>query len=490
MLKRNQELDFDKEALKRIAVDLAAMNSHDEPWFKEDKLDRGPHIRAITDLLLTTDGDFVMTLSSPWGTGKTTFMRMWKAYLEYKGYTCIMFNAWQHDYAENPFLTFIAEIASQLAELKGPQAEAVAGSLDKLKKIGKQLFPRLLSFAARAALGVSVDFEKLFEGVFDDEDEESRQKASDKLGEDFAKVVGSSLEGYAAEVLKEHGSTKQLVDDFKKELGNIVETLGKQPLFFFVDELDRCKPTYSVELLEAIKHLFETSGIIFVLSLDREQLGHSVKAAYGDGIDADGYLRRFIDLEYRIPEPEKKAFIKGLAEMYGLEEYPIFKNHQYPLPQYLDEFIAVAETHRLRTIEKAFLRGSVLLCGLKPVHSTYFMTRCLAPLVLLRELSPDAFDDLLNNIEWSEILEKHFPNKKPQGFNSFMLEVWPKHAHTMKYNRDNFRLDQIAGDSRLTEDARFASYYLETYNTHLIDDIAKLLDLSENLVPTSQAKED
>ncbi|MEL0615029.1 P-loop NTPase fold protein, partial [Marinomonas arenicola] len=48
----------------------------------------------------------------------------------------------------------------------------------------------------------------------------------------------------------------------------------------FVDELDRCRPSYAVEMLESIKHIFDIKGIVFVVATDSEQLQHGVKAIY------------------------------------------------------------------------------------------------------------------------------------------------------------------------------------------------------------------
>ena len=44
------------------------------------------------------------------------------------------------------------------------------------------------------------------------------------------------------------------------------------------------------ELLEKVKHLFSVEGLVFVLAIDRQQLGESVKALYGSGMDANGYF--------------------------------------------------------------------------------------------------------------------------------------------------------------------------------------------------------
>ena len=85
-------------------------------------------------------------------------------------------------------------------------------------------------------------------------------------------------------------------------------------MVFFVDELDRCRPTYAVELLERIKHLFEVDNIVFVLALSTGQLESSIRSLYGDGLDAPGYLRRFIDLEYPLREPAADVYSRTLFE--------------------------------------------------------------------------------------------------------------------------------------------------------------------------------
>tara|TARA_Y100001954_G_scaffold119941_1_gene129133 strand:- start:4677 stop:6113 length:1437 start_codon:yes stop_codon:yes gene_type:complete len=475
MLKRNRELTFDKAQLEE-----QARQTNEEPWFKEDKLDRGPHVRAITHLLTDVESDFVLTLSSPWGTGKTTFMRMWKAYLEYKGYPCVMFNAWEHDYAENPFLTFIAEMSEQLTAMGGKSAE-LEGALTELKKIGKKLFPKMLSLGVKTTLGLSVDFEGLGEKFFGDD-----QEASEQAGAELTNALGGTLEAYAGEVLNQHASTKAMVKEFKEQLSRVVEKVDDgKPLFFFVDELDRCKPTYAVELLEAVKHLFEASGIIFVLSLDREQLGHSVRAAYGQGMDADGYLRRFIDLEYRIPEPEKGPFVEQLIDVYDVGECQLFQGHNQAqsIKSFQDEFVIACGTLPLRTIEKAFLRGVILLKSLTLPGE--WMARSLAHLIVLKEVSSEIFDSAMEHENnWSTDSEVVPDNINLGGIESQKITILVKHRYNW-IEADNHRFfdRNFAGDDVvLQQEVQCATYYYDANNSHLIDDIQKYLDLSESLV--------
>jgi hypothetical protein len=89
----------------------------------------------------------------------------------------------------------------------------------------------------------------------------------------------------------------------------------------FIDELDRCRPTYSIELLERIKHLFDIPGLVFVLATDLAQLSNSICAVYGSRFDSRRYLQRFINLEYSLKEPQKSDYIKALTQSLGISRF-------------------------------------------------------------------------------------------------------------------------------------------------------------------------
>ena len=97
-------------------------------------------------------------------------------------------------------------------------------------------------------------------------------------------------------------------------LKDAVQAIGEgepqRPLVFFIDELDRCRPSFAIELLERVKHLFDVKNIVFVLSIDKKQLEAITAAVYGERIDALEYLRRFIDLDFYLPLPHTKDYTK------------------------------------------------------------------------------------------------------------------------------------------------------------------------------------
>ena len=131
--------------------------------------------------------------------------------------------------------------------------------------------------------------------------------------------VSQALVSYAKDKLSGYQKAQKSVNTFRNVLqdmaGTLSEARGNRPLIVVIDELDRCRPSYAVELLEVAKHLFMVDHIVFVLAVNRSELGHSIKALYGSGFDAEGYLRRFFDVDFRLPEPERDAFITAMLDV-------------------------------------------------------------------------------------------------------------------------------------------------------------------------------
>ena len=102
------------------------------------------------------------------------------------------------------------------------------------------------------------------------------------------------------------------------------------PLIVMIDELDRCRPSFAVEFLETTKHLFAVDQVVFVLAVNRKELAHAVKALYGNDFDADRYLRRFFDIDFRLPEPVRgrENYIDVLLDSTEIED-PVVRNSGY-----------------------------------------------------------------------------------------------------------------------------------------------------------------
>ena len=96
--------------------------------------------------------------------------------------------------------------------------------------------------------------------------------------------------------------TEEDIKECVRDVFNDIIVEEAEKLVVFVDELDRCKPSFAIEMLERIKHYFDDERIIFVVSLNKEQLIHTISNYYGSEFDATRYLNRFFDVSINLPE--------------------------------------------------------------------------------------------------------------------------------------------------------------------------------------------
>ena len=257
----------------------------DDP-FANDKLDRKKCIDALTKVVQNGPGPLVISINGRWGTGKTVFLEMWNQALKNNSFTTVYFNAWQDDYCHDPLVALIGQIWN---ELKDSDLKEIANSV---KKCAAPVFRTTIFNAIRTASAGVIDLNE------------------------------SQLKSISEKVLDEYVNAGKKLKDLKERLSELSHEVGKKgkPLIIIIDELDRCRPTFAIELLEKVKHLFDTPGILFILGIDREQISHSIKSVYGHEMDVNGYLRRFIDIEFVLPEAKTEIFISHIFEQLGLHE--------------------------------------------------------------------------------------------------------------------------------------------------------------------------
>ena len=263
--------------------------------FENDRLGRRKMIESLTHLASTTEGPCVMALDAPWGAGKTTFLRMWSQYLRIQGFPVVEFNAWETDFTGDPFVALCTELTGSI---EAGESNNPSSKIDEVKEKGQVVIQHLASNALRhITLGI-VDYNALRADL-------------DKQPEEFQ----------LQQRMDEYQNTQAAFGQFRQALTDMAAELsGSRPLMVMIDELDRCRPTYAVELLETAKHLFAVDQVIFVLAVNRTELQHAVKALYGNEFKADGYLRRFIDLDVHLPEPYLDNYVNELFASMGLKD--------------------------------------------------------------------------------------------------------------------------------------------------------------------------
>lgn len=276
-----------------------------EKPFKNCQLGREEYANILTQIVSKYYEGGVVAINGKWGTGKTTFIRMWKQSLENNGFKTLHFNVWQDDYITDPLVGLIGQMCDMCKTEQ--DKEKFSDIVDYASKIVVSALPAVLKGFVKKYLG-----------------EELADVVSDPLN-----IIADNFKKEIENYQEQHNS----VDGFRKLLAEFVASCGSdKPVIFMVDELDRCNPAYAVKVLERIKHLFDIPNIVFVLSIDKVQLCSSIRGYYGtDAINAEEYLQRFINLEYQLPEPNTEAFCKYLYKHYGFDTF--FTNCNYQLHQ-------------------------------------------------------------------------------------------------------------------------------------------------------------
>lgn len=290
-------------------------NRNVNEYFPADKLDRARYAMFLSKLLVQEGFDksrteaeqkrnYVLNLNAEWGAGKTYFLKRWSQDLAVD-YPIVYIDAWQQDYSDDPFLTVIAAIIEQL----GKQASFTIKIPNKAASIFKAVAPAIAQGLTKKISGI--DLAELNTLLFSEEDEESEDKDSVKQN---SSEFSPAIKALAQNLIKDHEAKNKSIEVIKSKLDDWVSKFEKQegkslPIFIFIDELDRCRPSYAVEMLETIKHIFDVKGIVFVVATDTEQLQHTIKSIYGEGFDAKVYLGRFFNSRYSLKRPVLKDFL-------------------------------------------------------------------------------------------------------------------------------------------------------------------------------------
>ncbi len=75
--------------------------------------------QAIRIVYAVEDDAYVLSLNASFGSGKTTFVNMWKHDLENKKIQCMYLNAWEQNFNDEPLMPILETLLERLEELPG-----------------------------------------------------------------------------------------------------------------------------------------------------------------------------------------------------------------------------------------------------------------------------------------------------------------------------------------------------------------------------------
>jgi hypothetical protein len=400
--------------------------------FLNCKLGREKYANVLTDIVKNYQDGFVLAINSEWGTGKTTFVKMWQQQLQNNNLQTLYFNAWESDFEENPLIAIIAEFK----DLTGNQ-------LDEKFKTVIQKGAVLLKSVAPAIIKSIAEINGATKAIAD-------------IAENLTKGATEILENE----LKEYKKKKQGITNFKSALKDFVNAIdGKKPIIFIIDELDRCRPNYAVLLLEQIKHLFSVPNIVFVLAIDKEQLGHAVRGVYGsEKLNAEEYLRRFIDLEYSIPRPEAKTYVMYLYNYFKVEDI-LFGEKRKNIREFWNEHEALLDIATilfekgnlsLRQQERIFAHASIALRSLR--FNQYLFPTLFIFLIYIKQYHNKIYTSIQNQNYNTQDLLKEISTTIPHGVDSRNIEYIVRIEALLAYTYNYYKYGRSSSNFLLVAD--------------------------------------
>lgn len=318
------------------------MTSNDLNWTKDDYTNitnpfEGDHwerkqfAEHLTGYVGRLKVGATIALDAEWGAGKTWFVQHWKQHLINEGFKVAYLDAFANDYIEDPFLVIATEIGNQIEKQDKSLGQSVKNKAIAVWHAMLPSLPKLLFSATMTLMGAGLFAPIVTEAL------KAAKDGSGDLGEAMAEDFGDRIKEQLEEKVKNYEADKQTVEGFKKQLSDVASQLDK-PLVFIIDELDRCKPEFSIRLIERIKHFFDTPNIVFVLSMHKVQLCESIDSYYGFK-EKNNYLEKFIDVTFQIrlkngtDSNKYESFLKFQMENLGV----LFRENIFNLAKLLCE---------------------------------------------------------------------------------------------------------------------------------------------------------
>lgn len=354
--------------------------------YRNDSIGRNADVFHFTSILDSIEGACSIAIDGNWGSGKTFFVKQVKMVMDAhnsfistdnderseivsirkKHYRqkefdlqpqiCVYYDAWENDNDSDPIMSLIFSILN---------------SVDSD-----------FSFINRDCLKIGASIMEVF------------------TGRAWMQVISEPRGDSPLDSIKGQKGTKELVDAF---LESLLPEKGNR-LVIIIDELDRCKPSYAVRLLERIKHYFDHDRITFVFSVNTNELHHTVKKYYGDGFDGSRYLDRFFDLRVTLPPPNLKNFYFNLGfnnthYIYDVVCDSVIKAHHFELRE-IARFLRLA---KVAAHDATHGNSQFLFPEEKAIQ---FCLVYIVPIMIgLKLRSAQRYDDFIQGIDHTPLIE-------------------------------------------------------------------------------------
>jgi len=299
---------------------------------------------ALIEPLSEKKSSCCFAIDGAWGSGKSFVLNMIREQLgKYCSetvagdkYLILPYNCWEYDYYEEPAVAIVAAMKDSIEEQTSEAGAVVKEGLNAAKKI-------ILNVAGKVAKNITgIDpiniAQELHDGV------EKRRANENQFDTMF--------------------SFKKTLDETRNSLKELAKD---QTVLFIVDELDRCLPAYAIKVLERLHHLFfGIENIIVMIAVDSSQLENSVKQLYGEKVNVDRYLRKFIDFTMTLDNGKVSGKFEDKYREYFSYFSPLYETMDDAIKSFNEFYNEFCSEMDMRTQEKLINRAYTvhrLICG-------------------------------------------------------------------------------------------------------------------------------
>jgi len=291
-----------------------------------DLLDFTPYCKALCGIVNDpkTNSPLTVGIFGGWGTGKTSLMMMVMEDLaksessDRKNY-CLWFNAWKYEREDALWRALLVSVVDKVKEFTPKDDEKAQSELKETEEL-------LYNSIEREELGnLQFDWREFVKGGLETGTQillasipgiNLATSVMEELGKSTtSKGPGKLLSSFQRARTQVKLAQIQSLDQFEKQFAKLINkyVVPKGRLIIFIDDLDRCLPTKTIEILEAIKLFLDVPGCVFFIGVDREIISKGIQLKYKDAKDAfDGirYLEKIIQLAFELPPLEAQNLHK------------------------------------------------------------------------------------------------------------------------------------------------------------------------------------
>lgn len=239
----------------------------------EDLLNIEKYSLALSNFISNSDTPITIGLQGEWGTGKTSLMSMLYEDFNQKSIACSWINTWEYSMFKGPNET---------------TPGVLKGMLEKLEATCKMrnLWPN------------------------QDEKNLKFKKVSQLLGNIANQFVVNQIGVDIKDAISNGSEKKQNVEiaEIKSTISTLISELIQDPnipldrVVFFIDDLDRIPPNEAVEILEALKNIFDIPHCIFILAIDYDVVVKGLESKFGVKTEEnEREFRSFFDKIIQVP---------------------------------------------------------------------------------------------------------------------------------------------------------------------------------------------